>query len=299
MPVQRQIRGFGAIIADKPGGLIESTLELNLNEPCKIQDTSWIETGRYIGLWWAIHLKQNTWSPGEKHGATTENTLRYIDFAAQHGFKGVLVEGWNQGWETDWWLSPQDNFSFTQSYPDFDLEKVCAYALSKNVRLVGHHETGGAVSNYEKQIKQAVSAVNGQVHLHGFQPASFTRTLQNKAAISVVPSLWAEPCGLTGLEALAAGSALITTNAGGIPEYASGRAVMINLSGSERDDQNAEVAFKSKLAQELHRLINDNDFREALQHNAFNDFPFTAENMVDKANKVRQDFLSRFTNTQL
>ena len=98
---------------------------------------------------------------------------------------------------------------------------------------------------------------------------------------------------------MAAGSALLTTDRGGIPEYAKGRALIINLSGTERNDQNAEVAFKSELAQELHHLINDNDFREALQHNAFNDFPFTAENMVDKANKVRQEFLSRFTNTKL
>ena len=163
----------------------------------------------------------------------------------------------------------------------------------------GRHFRKAPPSNYEKQIKRAVSAVKRQVYLHGFQPASFTRTLQTKAAISVVPSLWAEPCGLTGLEALAAGSALITTNAGGIPEYASGRAVMINLSGTERDDKNAEVAFKNTLAQELHQLINDRELREGLQTNAFNDFPFTAESMVDKANKVRQDFLSRFTNTQL
>ena len=104
---------------------------------------------------------------------------------------------------------------------------------------------------------------------------------------------------MTGLEALAAGSALITTNVGGIPEYASGRAVMINLSGTERNDQNSEVAFKNALAQEVHHLMNDHKLREELQKNAFNDFPFTAENMVDKANKVRQDFLSRFTNTQL
>ena len=163
----------------------------------------------------------------------------------------------------------------------------------------GRHFRKAPPSNYEKQIKQTVSAVNEQVHLHGFQPASFTRTLQNKAAISVVPSLWAEPCGLTGLEALAAGSALITTNAGGIPEYASGRAVMINISGTERKNQNAEVAFKNALAQELHQLINDSELREDLQKNALNDFPFTAENMVDKANIVRQDFLTRFTNSQL
>ena len=163
----------------------------------------------------------------------------------------------------------------------------------------GRHFRKTPPSNYEKQIEQAVSAVRGQVHLHGFQPTKFTRTLQKKAAISVVPSLWAEPCGLTGLEALAAGSALLTTDRGGIPEYASGRAVIIKLSGTERNDQNAEVAFKSALAQELHHLINENDLREALQHNAFNDFPFTAEHMVDKANRVRQDFLSRFTNTHL
>ena len=175
-----------------------------------------------------------------------------------------------------------------EAFPDWKLHVVG-----------GRHFRKAPPSNYEKQIKQAVSALNGQVHLHGFQPASFTRTLQNKAAISVVPSLWAEPCGLTGLEALAAGSALITTNVGGIPEYASGRAVMINLSGTERDDQNAEVAFKNALAQELHHLMNDRELREELQKNAFNDFPFTAENMVNKANKVRQDFLSRFTNTQL
>ena len=175
-----------------------------------------------------------------------------------------------------------------EAFPDWKLHVVG-----------GRHFRKAPPSNYEKHINKAVSAINGQVHLHGFQPASFIRTLQNKAAISVVPSLWAEPCGLTGLEALAAGSALITTNAGGIPEYASGRAVMINLSGTERDDQNAELAFKNALAQELHHLINNRELREDLQKNAFNDFPFTAENMVDKANKVRQDFLSRFTNTQL
>ena len=175
-----------------------------------------------------------------------------------------------------------------ETFPDWKLHVVG-----------GRHFRKAPPSNYEQQIEQAVATVKGQVHLHGFQPAKFTRTLQNKAAISVVPSLWAEPCGLTGLEALAAGSALLTTDRGGIPEYASGRAVIINLSGTERDDQNAELAFKTTLAQELHHLINDSDLRETLQKNAFNDFPFTAENMVNKANKLRQDFLSRFTNTQL
>ena len=145
-----------------------------------------------------------------------------------------------------------------EAFPDWKLHVVG-----------GRHFRKAPPSNYEKQIKQAVSALNGQVHLHGFQPASFTRTLQNKAAISVVPSLWAEPCGLTGLEALAAGSALITTNVGGIPEYARDRAVMINLSGTERDDQNAEVAFKNALAKELHHLINDSELRENFQKERF------------------------------
>jgi glycosyltransferase involved in cell wall biosynthesis len=114
-----------------------------------------------------------------------------------------------------------------------------------------------------------------------------------------VPSLWAEPCGLTGLEALAAGSALLTTDSGGIPEYASGRATMIKLSGTEMNDKVSESAFQNALAQELQELISDNRQREALQQNAVDDFPFTAENMVVNANNVRQVFLSRFTNTLL
>ena len=163
----------------------------------------------------------------------------------------------------------------------------------------GQHFKQAPLSNYEQQIEKAVSAVKEQVHLHGFQPAQFTRDLQRKAAISIVPSLWDEPCGLTGLEALAAGSALVTTDRGGIPEYASGRAVIIKLSGTERINQDAEAAFQDALAQELNQLVFNDKHREALQQKAANDFPFTAENMVIDANKARQVFLSRFTNTQL
>ena len=163
----------------------------------------------------------------------------------------------------------------------------------------GRHFEDAPPSDYEKQIEKAVFTVKRQVNLHGFQPVQVTKALQSKAAISVVPSLWDEPCGLTGLEALAAGSALVTTDRGGIPEYASGRAVMIKLSGSERNNQSAEVAFQDALAQELQQLISDDKHREALQHKAINDFPFTTENMVVNANKARQVFLSRFTNTQL
>ena len=165
--------------------------------------------------------------------------------------------------------------------------------------LEGKHFKQAPLSNYEQQIEKAVSAVKEQVHLHGFQPAKFTRDLQRKAAISIVPSLWNEPCGLTGLEALAAGSALLTTDRGGIPEYASGRAVMIKLSGTERVNRDAEAEFQDAMVQELNQLLFNDKHREALQQKAANDFPFTAENMVINANKARQVFLSRFTNTQL
>ncbi|MCD8263344.1 MAG: glycoside hydrolase family 97 protein [Tannerellaceae bacterium] len=142
------------IMADTPGDLLLSRLMLNLNEPNKIADTSWIKPGRYIGIWWGMHMEAYTWAPGLKHGATTANTMRYIDFAAKHGFSGVLVEGWNLGWENDW-TREGDKFSFTQSYPGFDLEKVTKYAAIKGVNLVGHHETGGAAKNYESQLEEA------------------------------------------------------------------------------------------------------------------------------------------------
>ncbi len=142
------------IIANKPGDLILSRLMLNLNEPCEIEDTSWIKPGRYIGIWWGMHMEKYTWYQGPKHGATTENTIRYIDFAAKHGFSGVLVEGWNDGWQNDW-TKEGDKFSFTKAYSDFDLEKITKYAAMKNVRLVGHHETGGSTVNYENQLDSA------------------------------------------------------------------------------------------------------------------------------------------------
>lgn len=142
------------IVADKPGDLITSRLILNLNEPCRIADTSWLHPGRYVGIWWGMHMKDYTWGQGPKHGATTENTRRYIDFAAKHGFSGVLVEGWNWGWDVDW-TTQGENFSFTKPYPDYDLEGLQKYALSKGVRLIAHNETGGAACNYENQLDSA------------------------------------------------------------------------------------------------------------------------------------------------
>ncbi|WP_165021563.1 glycoside hydrolase family 97 protein [Dysgonomonas sp. ZJ279] len=137
------------IIADSPGDLLLSRLMLNLNEPSKIEDTSWITPGRYIGIWWGMHMKEYTWDQGPKHGATTENVIKYIDFAAKHNFAGVLVEGWNKGWE-DW-----QSFEFSIPYPDFDIAKITDYAASKNVKLIGHHETGGKTKNYENQMEDA------------------------------------------------------------------------------------------------------------------------------------------------
>ncbi len=142
------------IVAGSPGGLILSRLMLNLNEPSQIEDTSWIEPGRYIGVWWGMHTERYTWYQGPKHGATTENVKRYIDFAAAHNFAGVLVEGWNDGWQNDWTVEG-DKFSFTRTYSDFDLEEITRYAARKNVKLIGHHETGGATKNYEAQIEDA------------------------------------------------------------------------------------------------------------------------------------------------
>ena len=141
------------VIASKPGNLITSHIELNLNEPCKI-DTSWLDTGRYIGIWWGMHMTDYTWSQGPKHGATTENTKRYIYFAARHGFKGVLVEGWNEGWDGDW-TRIGNHFNFSKAYPDYDLLGLQQYALSKGVRLIAHNETGGSSTNYERQLDAA------------------------------------------------------------------------------------------------------------------------------------------------
>lgn len=141
-------------IAERPGDLITSYLILNLNEPNKLADASWIHPSKYIGVWWEMHLGLSTWGPGPNHGATTANAQRYIDFAAANGFDGVLVEGWNLGWEGAWERAGE-RFDFTTPYDDFDLAAVAAYARERGVRLIGHHETAGAVANYERQLEDA------------------------------------------------------------------------------------------------------------------------------------------------
>ena len=161
-------------VTDDAREILASSMILNLNEPCKIENTTWIKPMKYVGIWWQMHAPgQGTWNyadmpnikladtdwseltPNGRHGATTENTMRYIDFAAEHGFDGVLVEGWNVGWE-DWagqWK--EEVFDFVTPYPDFDIKKVAAYARSRGVQMIMHHETSASATNYERRIDEA------------------------------------------------------------------------------------------------------------------------------------------------
>lgn len=141
------------------GDLMTNYLILNLNEPSKIEDTSWITTGKYTGIWWDMHLGTKTWGSGPNHGATTEYTKELMDFTAEHGFYGVLVEGWNIGWDGDW-AANADIFSFTESYPAFDIREVTRYGDSLGVKLIGHHETSTGISNYEAQVEDAFDLYN-------------------------------------------------------------------------------------------------------------------------------------------
>ena len=141
-------------VADRVTDLAPSVLGLNLNPPNVLPSTAWIKPMKYVGIWWGMHINTMTWSSGPKHGATTANAKRYIDFAAANGFGGVLVEGWNVGWDGDW-IANRNAFSFTQAYPDYDLAEVARYARQKGVRLIVHNETSGGIQNYERQLDSA------------------------------------------------------------------------------------------------------------------------------------------------
>ncbi len=167
------------MVSDDARDMLASNLILNLNEPCAYDDTSWIKPVKYVGVWWEMIGHGKEWSytydlpsvkletldytktkPHGRHPANTENVKRYIDFAAEHGFDQVLVEGWNIGWE-DWFGKSKDYvFDFVTPYPDFDLEGLNAYAASKGVKLMMHHETSGSVRNYERHMKQAYELMN-------------------------------------------------------------------------------------------------------------------------------------------
>lgn len=162
------------IVSDDARNILASKMTLNLNDPCKIEDTSWIKPMKYVGVWWEMITDKSTWSytdelpsvqlgvtdftkvkPNGRHGATTENVKKYIDFAAQHGFDGVLVEGWNEGWE-DWFGHSKDYvFDFVTPYPDFDVKGIRDYAKSKGVKMIMHHETSGSIRNYERHMDKA------------------------------------------------------------------------------------------------------------------------------------------------
>jgi len=146
-------------IGDDAGDLIESDLILNLNDPSVIEDTSWIKPMKYVGIWWEMHIDQSTWSSGDAHGATTDNAKAYIDFAYEYLVTdkqpiGLLVEGWNMGWDGNW-TENGNLFDFTTPYPDFDLEEVVNYANERNVHYIMHNETSGAIVNYENQMDEA------------------------------------------------------------------------------------------------------------------------------------------------
>jgi alpha-glucosidase len=140
-------------ITESAAALATSRLILNLNEPNKLGDVSWIKPAKYTGIWWGMHLTRNTWQAGANHGATTDNVRALIDFASKHKLAGVLAEGWNEGWEGDWTAS--GNFSFTKPYADYNLAALSNYAAEKNVSLIAHHETGGNIKNYENQLDDA------------------------------------------------------------------------------------------------------------------------------------------------
>ena len=142
------------IVADDAAGLYMSHLMLNLNEPNKLGDMSWFKPGKFVGVWWNMIKGEWTWAHGPRHGATNANVKRYIDFAAEQGIPQVLVEGWNEGWDCDWFGNGWD-MDFAKPVEDFDAAMLAAYAKKKGVRLIGHHETGGAASHYENQFDKA------------------------------------------------------------------------------------------------------------------------------------------------
>ena len=149
------------MIADSAIELTTNRLIYALNDP-PAQDFSWVKTLKFIGIWWAMYVGEWTWAPGERHGATTEHAREYIDAAVRLGISGLLIEGWNEGWEGDWLENGIHN-KFTVTTNDFDLEAVARYARQQNIELVGHHETVGFVDNYESQLEDAYNyyAANG------------------------------------------------------------------------------------------------------------------------------------------
>lgn len=210
------------LIADSAAALADSRITLNLNEPNRLGDVSWVRPGKYVGVWWEMHLNKSTWGSGPTHGANNANVRRYIDFAQKYGFDGVLVEGWNTGWDGDW-IANGEKFSFTQSYPDFDLSALASYARSKGVKLIGHHETAGAVPNYDAQLDPAMA-------------------LYARHGISVVKTGYVRHSGTI-------------TDAQGQPQWFAGQ-YMVN-----HHLRVAQVAARNRIAVDVHEPIKDTGLR--------------------------------------
>ncbi|TRX60157.1 glycoside hydrolase family 97 protein [Fulvivirga sp. M361] len=201
-------------ITDNPADLITSGLLLNLNEPNKLDDVSWITPMKYVGIWWSLHQGVETWTMGPEHGATTENMKKHIDFAAKHNIKGVMAEGWNQGWE-NW--GKANVFDFITPYADYDLKEVVAYANEKGVSLISHHETGGNVTSYESNLQKAFDQLEkfgihalktgyagpiqpeGHVHHNQYMVRHYRRVLEVAAQHKVMINAH-EPIKPTGIE---------------------------------------------------------------------------------------------------
>jgi glucan 1,4-alpha-glucosidase len=163
------------IVSDKAADILTSKLILNLNEPSKIENTSWIKPMKFVGIWWEMQTGKGTWNyandadtldasghliPNGRHSANTANVKKYIDFAAANGIPGVLVEGWNTGWE-DWFGNWKEHvFSFVTPYPDFDVNEITRYAASKGVKMIMHNETSGSATDYERQMDTAYRFMN-------------------------------------------------------------------------------------------------------------------------------------------
>ena len=143
------------ITADAPALYAANSVFLDLNAPNALGDVSWVRPRKYVGIWWGMHLDTQSWATGPKHGATTAYARKMIDFAAANGFTGLLVEGWNKGWDGDWFATG-DDFQFAEATPDFDIKAVSAYGLAKGVHLIGHHETSANIAHYESQLPAAL-----------------------------------------------------------------------------------------------------------------------------------------------
>ncbi len=147
------------ILADDLNDLANSRMMLNLNDANKIENTDWIKPMKYIGIWWGMHMHTMTWTEGPKHGATTKNMMHYIDFAAKNNINGVLVEGWNVGWD-GYMVGDGTKFNYSKTYPDFDIDKISKYAAEKGIDIISHNETAGAINNYENQLDSAFAFAN-------------------------------------------------------------------------------------------------------------------------------------------